>query len=696
MKQVACTWQGRRWANLCLRLALGGLFLGICPVIQALDCVPADIALSSQAEVDSFQADHGGGAVCNEVVGDLRVVGADISNLGPLSDLTAVGNDLAIESTMGLASLGGLSALTQVGGNFGIRFNQILETLDGLDVLTHIGGTLQIADNPSLSSFTGLSAMVSVSGIVIEANAALTALAGLQAPQLLARGLWIKGNGALTDIGSLAAVESIGGSLEIGMNAHLGGIPLNALTRVGTDLLIYDNAELSDVSPLSQLISVGGDFYVADNPVLSDCTALQALLDEGDDEPPGPGFGPVPDVGQNIYVERNAQGCNSTAQIFSQIMADGFESRNQFSVIEYNAPQASCDLAIGADGYPVISYLSSWRNLLRVGKCSDSRCDRVGLSRATVGGQELYSNYSNSLEIGVDGWPIIAYGVSFMSVGYVKVVECNDLACLGGDEADSVVTPQGLHGGPSLAVGADGLPVISYYEGNAYEGNATLNAIKCSAPSCALGAKTISVIDSESERVGTDSSIAIGFDGLPVISYRDVTNGDLKVAKCNDAACAGGDESISSVDDSANSVGFFSSLAIGADGFPVVAYVDITERALKVAKCNDAACSGGDEIISTLDAGATDTVANPSIAIGADGAPVISYSDASDWSVKVAKCNDAACSGGDEEIHRVDGPGRWTSIAIGKDGLPDIVYCGGIELGKPVKFLSCGTLDCRP
>jgi hypothetical protein len=31
--------------------------------------------------------------------------------------------------------------------------------------------------------------------------------------------------------------------------------------------------------------------------------------------------------------------------------------------------------------------------------------------------------------------------------------------------------------------------------------------------------------------------VTIGTDGFPLISYRDVTNGDLKVAHCSNALC---------------------------------------------------------------------------------------------------------------------------------------------------------------
>jgi hypothetical protein len=38
--------------------------------------------------------------------------------------------------------------------------------------------------------------------------------------------------------------------------------------------------------------------------------------------------------------------------------------------------------------------------------------------------------------------------------------------------------------------------------------------------------------------VGEFPSIAIGADGLPVIAYRDLTNADLKAAKCANVFCA--------------------------------------------------------------------------------------------------------------------------------------------------------------
>jgi hypothetical protein len=218
---------------------------------------------------------------------------------------------------------------------------------------------------------------------------------------------------------------------------------------------------------------------------------------------------------------------------------------------------------------------------------------------------------------------------------WLKVAKCNDAACAGGDETLSIVDPAGIVGQfTSIALGADSLPVISYYAPTI----SALKVAKCNDVACAGVDETLSTVDSAGV-VGLYTSIALGGDGLPVISYYDETNGNLKVAKCNDAACLGGDETLSIVD-IAGVVGSFTSIALGADGLPVISYRDETNFALKVAKCNDAACVGLDEALSTVDSSAAGLYT--SIALGADGLPVISYTGGSD--LKVAKCANQSCS----------------------------------------------------
>jgi len=204
-------------------------------------------------------------------------------------------------------------------------------------------------------------------------------------------------------------------------------------------------------------------------------------------------------------------------------------------------------------------------------------------------------------------------------------------------------------------------------------------------------------VDDPINSVGLYTSLAIGTDGFPVISYQDGTTGALKVAKCNDAACAGGDETITTVDDPINTVGLFTSLAIGTDGFPVISYQDATAGALKVAWCNDEACAGGEETITTID-DPTNTVGRyTSLAIGTDGLPVISYQDSSAGTLRVAKCNDPACAGGDETITTVDDPsgsvGHYTSLAIGTDGFPVISHQD--QTAFRLRVVKCRNSSCN-
>jgi len=135
-------------------------------------------------------------------------------------------------------------------------------------------------------------------------------------------------------------------------------------------------------------------------------------------------------------------------------------------------------------------------------------------------------------------------------------------------------------------------------------------------------------IDS-ADRVGWFTSIAIGVDGNPVISYYDDTNVDLKVASCGDPTCT---TATTRAIDTTGWVGIMTSIAIGVDGNPVISYYDDTNGDLKVASCGDPTCT-------TATTRAIDTTGrvgySTSIAIGVNGNPVISYTDMTNSDLKV-------------------------------------------------------------
>ena len=75
-----------------------------------------------------------------------------------------------------------------------------------------------------------------------------------------------------------------------------------------------------------------------------------------------------------------------------------------------------------------------------------------------------------------------------------------------------------------------------------------------------------------------------------MISYYDHTNGNLKVARCNDVACT--NAVITVVDTISDAVLYpsISSIAIGTDGMPIISYGDRVGDDLKVTHCSNPFC----------------------------------------------------------------------------------------------------------
>lgn len=340
-------------------------------------------------------------------------------------------------------------------------------------------------------------------------------------------------------------------------------------------------------------------------------------------------------------------------------------------------------ITIGADGLPIISYHNGAQTVLRAAKCGDPACSANNVL-TTVDPEGGIVGLFTSIAIAPDGLPVIAYQHS--SAADLRVAKCGNAAC----SADNVITPVDTEGNvgryTSIAIGADGLPVISYYDLT----NGDLKVAKCGDAACSAG-NTLTPVDTTGN-VGQYSSIAIAPDGLPVISYYSVVGG-LKVAKCGDAACTVLATNPPTVVDGIGDAGQYSSIAIGIDGLPVIAYRDATNASLKVAKCANKSCSTG-HTLTTVDA--TGFVSEHiSLAIGADGLPIISYQNLSS-ELKVAKCGNAACSAGTTLTLLDTGNhlGTHSSITIGADGLPVIAYHDNTN--AHLKVVKCANAFCAP
>ena len=79
--------------------------------------------------------------------------------------------------------------------------------------------------------------------------------------------------------------------------------------------------------------------------------------------------------------------------------------------------------------------------------------------------------------------------------------------------------------------------------------------------------------------VGFYSSVAIGADANPIISHYDATNDDLELYVCANPTCTTGTNQTL---ETAGSVGYYTSVAIGADGNPIISHYDITNADLEL------------------------------------------------------------------------------------------------------------------
>jgi hypothetical protein len=278
-------------------------------------------------------------------------------------------------------------------------------------------------------------------------------------------------------------------------------------------------------------------------------------------------------------------------------------------------------VTIGSDGLGLISYVDATNGALKAAHCTNLACTASTTATIVTSGT-VVQDYT-SATVGPDGLGLIAY----LDNGQLRVAHCSNLACSAAtsNPIDSTATAYA-----SLATGADGLPLLSYFD----SANVDLKVAHCADALCA--GVTTTTLDSTGS-VGLYTSLTIGSDGLGLISYRSVAAG-LRVAHCSDVACSAA--STQTVD--AGIKGEYSAIALGADGLGVISYYDGAggSQDLKVAHCADVLCDGATSV-------AVDTPGNvgwsTSIAVGGDGLPFVSYRDVDGGQVKGLHCPNVFC-----------------------------------------------------
>lgn len=168
-------------------------------------------------------------------------------------------------------------------------------------------------------------------------------------------------------------------------------------------------------------------------------------------------------------------------------------------------------------------------------------------------------------------------------------------------------------------------------------------------PSVCQAAETVVRTLEDAGDVGSHTSLAIGADGLPLITHWDETNKDLRILHCEDPGC---ETATARVFDDDNRILPYSSVVIDTDGLPLVAYPDqianlfSVSSGIRIARCNDAACTAADPPVRR---GVGTYIRSLKLALGGDGLPILAYKisqtlGGSSETIRAIHCATSTCS----------------------------------------------------
>lgn len=270
-----------------IQIAASFIFFGYAGMAQ---CPTQTIEFTTQAEVNAFPTDYPGCTFLADGI-DVSIMGTNITDLSPLSQLTGVQGVLEVRDCPNLTSLDGLNNITIIGNDaldgFILRDLPALTNVSALSALDSVTGEFTIRTCAQLNDLSGFAGLVYVNGsVIIRDNASLTSLSGFDQLNYIGETLELVENTSLTDISALSAVDTIVGGIE-------GGVFIEACTSLGS-LTGLGNADTHIGSNLDLLLN--DDLSLCAVPSI--CKYL---------------FNPP--AGAVITINGNLTGCNSQTEI---------------------------------------------------------------------------------------------------------------------------------------------------------------------------------------------------------------------------------------------------------------------------------------------------------------------------------------------------------------------------------------------
>ena len=308
-----------------------------------------------------------------------------------------------------------------------------------------------------------------------------------------------------------------------------------------------------------------------------------------------------------------------------------------------------------------------------------------------------------SLGFGPDGRAVISHGSFHDWQSYdLAITRCLHQSCW---TSETSIQPWRVSDHTSLAPGRDGLPVWSFHDsagGQLVVGRCTDS--RCSSVSYSVLDPSPPLPPGHPSDAGILGSIALGADGSPIVLYMNTDPvGGLWMAHCSDPACSAAH--LESINVTHGDFHRFD-VALGAVGLPIFAVFNSSYGlfAVTVGHCADAACTGGSTTQLQSWKGNYQGWGFPAVAIGTDGLPIIAYNDLSvdfvgdgseihNESVKVAHCLDVECSDYTTSVVANE-RAYFVQVDIGGNGLPIVAYQSISGNLWNVKVAACKDITC--
>lgn len=256
-------------------------------------------------------------------------------------------------------------------------------------------------------------------------------------------------------------------------------------------------------------------------------------------------------------------------------------------------------LALGPENEPIIVFsgarapileTETWRedsgSSIAVAACSDAECSQgatVRLVEAADSGRGLLTPYGRlTLVIGRTGNPTLTYGKRLgpdEAVGETRLASCLDPAC---NDLELTTVETWLNtdtGGPVMALGADGLPIIAHWR--------WWDEIPQTAVTVCLDERCTDTAVAALPSFGYRVDLSMGDGDVPVLTF--LSNERATVLTCADVECS--DYTLATPLGDSPYQGM-PTIVPASEGFPYLAYYDsLATRHPHIQRCTDTWCT---------------------------------------------------------------------------------------------------------